>query len=192
MRSKFWAAAGAALVVAMAGAASAATITKTYSFAGTGFVGFYLNTPPPIDPLIGSVTVTFDPTQFATNETNGITVDSSNFSLGSAISFNYNPWSDQIIFGGANISTIAVGPGTDDFALDILHATSAAPQYHTAIYTRASTPGEVWAGPLSFRSAVPTVDAVPEPQTWALMLLGFGSAGVMLRRRRDLKAALPR
>lgn len=28
--------------------------------------------------------------------------------------------------------------------------------------------------------------AVPEPSTWALMILGFGSAGVALRRRRQL------
>jgi hypothetical protein len=26
--------------------------------------------------------------------------------------------------------------------------------------------------------------AVPEPSTWAMMLLGFGAAGVALRRRR--------
>jgi len=33
-----------------------------------------------------------------------------------------------------------------------------------------------------------TTDAVPEPATWALMLLGFGSAGAVLRRRH---AAIP-
>lgn len=35
--------------------------------------------------------------------------------------------------------------------------------------------------------AVPGV--VPEPTSWALMILGFGSAGAMLRRRRALVAA---
>jgi hypothetical protein len=30
---------------------------------------------------------------------------------------------------------------------------------------------------------------VPEPGTWALMILGFGGAGAMLRRQRRLAAA---
>jgi hypothetical protein len=34
-----------------------------------------------------------------------------------------------------------------------------------------------------------TVGIVPEPGTWALMILGFGSAGAMLRRRRALALA---
>lgn len=33
------------------------------------------------------------------------------------------------------------------------------------------------------------VGAVPEPGTWALMLLGFGAIGVSLRKRRSFKAA---
>lgn len=35
------------------------------------------------------------------------------------------------------------------------------------------------------------VAAVPEPSTWALMLLGFGSIGAAMRRQRRGKAALP-
>jgi hypothetical protein len=30
--------------------------------------------------------------------------------------------------------------------------------------------------------------AVPEPGTWALMILGFGGAGAVLRRRKTLAA----
>ena len=40
---------------------------------------------------------------------------------------------------------------------------------------------------LEFRTA--TSAAVPEPATWALLMLGFGSLGATLRRRRSLAAA---
>ncbi|MBX3484732.1 PEPxxWA-CTERM sorting domain-containing protein [Phenylobacterium sp.] len=33
------------------------------------------------------------------------------------------------------------------------------------------------------------IDGVPEPGTWALMILGFGAAGAMLRRQRKIAAA---
>jgi hypothetical protein len=38
----------------------------------------------------------------------------------------------------------------------------------------------------SFGYSVDTTGAIPEPASWALMLLGFGSLGVALRRRRGL------
>lgn len=42
-----------------------------------------------------------------------------------------------------------------------------------------------YGGNLTF---VPNVPGVPEPMTWALMLLGFGAVGFALRRRRDQTA----
>ena len=36
----------------------------------------------------------------------------------------------------------------------------------------------------AFQSAVPAQSAVPEPSTWATMLLGFGAIGFSVRRRR--------
>jgi PEP-CTERM motif len=39
-----------------------------------------------------------------------------------------------------------------------------------------------YAGTVSF---TPSVGAVPEPAAWALMIMGFGGAGAMLRRRRQ-------
>jgi len=41
----------------------------------------------------------------------------------------------------------------------------------------------------NFRIAGETTAPVPEPASWALMILGFGGAGAVLRRRRTLAAA---
>lgn len=42
---------------------------------------------------------------------------------------------------------------------------------------------------LQFGTFAATGGGVPEPASWALMILGFGAAGGMLRRRRELSAA---
>jgi hypothetical protein len=42
---------------------------------------------------------------------------------------------------------------------------------------------------ITFGSATPGTGAVPEPGTWAMMLLGFGAIGLAMRRRRT-RAAL--
>lgn len=39
------------------------------------------------------------------------------------------------------------------------------------------------------QSVVANVSAVPEPATWAMMLIGFAGLGMMSRRRRNLSAA---
>lgn len=46
----------------------------------------------------------------------------------------------------------------------------------------------ITAAPLVARGA--PVSGAPEPTTWALMLAGFGSAGVALRRRREASSAV--
>jgi hypothetical protein len=52
------------------------------------------------------------------------------------------------------------------------------------------TPGSTISGPVrigvSFDEKI--LDAVPEPATWALMIMGFGAAGAAIRRRRTLSA----
>jgi hypothetical protein len=39
--------------------------------------------------------------------------------------------------------------------------------------------------------ALSLTQSVPEPQTWAMMLLGFGAMGVAFRRRRRVTVTLP-
>lgn len=38
-------------------------------------------------------------------------------------------------------------------------------------------------------TAVPLAIPVPEPASWALMIVGFGGVGALMRRRRETRAA---
>jgi hypothetical protein len=48
------------------------------------------------------------------------------------------------------------------------------------------TPGG--APPISFLDGVSLMAAVPEPTSWALMIVGFGAVGATMRRRRTVAA----
>jgi hypothetical protein len=48
-------------------------------------------------------------------------------------------------------------------------------------------PAATFGGTVSF--VLSNAGGVPEPASWALMIVGFGSAGAMLRRRRSLAMA---
>jgi hypothetical protein len=47
-----------------------------------------------------------------------------------------------------------------------------------------------WVGARNLSTFTETVSAVPEPATWAMMIIGFGGAGVAIRRRRSSPHAL--
>jgi hypothetical protein len=51
-----------------------------------------------------------------------------------------------------------------------------------------STSDMIGVGHIRIDGAAPDLVAAPEPTTWALMIMGFGGAGAMLRRRRTAVA----
>lgn len=83
-------------------------------------------------------------------------------------------------FGGVNIAGFS-GYGALPFAKLTYAATATAPVSTLKLTFRD-------ARPTVFRLDDVSVTAVPEPATWALMLAGFGAAGVMRRRERDVAA----
>ena len=46
-----------------------------------------------------------------------------------------------------------------------------------------------WAIGSQYRNFAFRVDAVPEPATWAMMLIGFGAIGMAMRRRRTVRVS---
>lgn len=91
--------------------------------------------------------------------------------------------SSNELFGGDSLASFSHS-GNGSGSLDVLSAydTGAGTYSVTQRYTitAAAAAGD--------RSASPTITlataAVPEPATWALMIMGFGGAGAMLRQRR--------
>lgn len=83
----------------------------------------------------------------------------------------------DITFGGTTFSTgTSAGLGVPTF----IGFTSNAPVTSILVSAQAGARGDVNLDTFTFGSAIA---AVPEPATWALMILGFGAIGGSMRRR---------
>jgi len=177
---RFWCGLAAAAVVGLTGvAAEAATISRTYAFTMTDFTG--INSPAPVDTVSGSFTVTFDPSVAVYDQTEGLTVHSLSLPVGGTFAFSFTPFG--MLSFGAILHPVfdevaGMTWGTNDFYVGFFQPLNDTPIAPTMGYTRAGIQD-------SWGTQTGTVyghAAVPEPATWALMILGFGAAGAALRR----------
>jgi subtilisin-like proprotein convertase family protein len=117
---------------------------------------------------------------------NGVTVFLTDENGGSADAFGDYGFDDAAV---TSVGSIGAGPGTYSplQALAAFNGMSAAGDWVLRIYDDAGAD----AGNLGGWSLSLTGSAVPEPATWAMMIIGFGAAGSMVRasRRRGVAAA---
>jgi hypothetical protein len=182
-------------------AADAALVHDLVTFTASGFTSAF-GEPVPTDPVTGSFTITFDPTQTYVDQTVGITLNSLNISLGSTLAFDYSPTAnshgdaDELVVGGlqAGADSVFLSPTVfDDFYLHIF-AYSSTPTFQQLGYTTSSATADSnyfftdlpnsGAGSVT---VTPITGTAPEPATWAMMLAGFASLG-FLGYRRSVKA----
>lgn len=186
-----------------AGAANAALVHDLVTFTASGFTSAF-SQPVPTDPVTGSFTITFDPTQTYVDQTVGITLDSLNISLGSALAFDYSPTgnsdgdADELVVGGLEdgADSVFLSPTVfDDFYLHILTYNSTPTFQQVGYTTSSSTPNSNYfftdlpnsgAGSVT---VTPITGSTPEPATWAMILAGFAGLG-FLGYRRTVKARL--
>jgi hypothetical protein len=147
--------------------------------------------PPPVDPVVGNFTITFDPSVAVTNSTSGITLNSLNIALGSALSYSYDPAAGgfpagTLRVGGAasGSDTITFNPSTNDFWLFINDFTGTA-AFQQVGYTQTSVSNNNLFFTLN-QTGSADVTIVPEPASASLLVTGLTAlvAGVIWRRRR--------
>ncbi|RYG85139.1 MAG: hypothetical protein EON59_12835 [Alphaproteobacteria bacterium] len=152
----------------------------------TSRIDFSLAFAGPINPLVGSFTLTYDNTANVSDTTNGLVVNSLNLSVPSTIAFshNYDPNTGQenFIIGGSVLGVGGTALEENDFAVGIISNASGTRVNGGAVY---SFSGNYYFTSANFQPVVitPVASAVPEPACWALMIGGMGLAGGMMRRR---------
>lgn len=156
-------------VLTLAQPASAAVVTRTYSFTAESASG--------AGPVTGSVTVRFDPAVTALDRP-GVVVNSASLPYRAPVSFSYQSAQDTLAVVSADYAP--AGRSGQGFALTIRNASSEGPLGGTLSYAPA-------AGSNLLTRAVavtPTTPSarLPDPATWAMLVLGFGGIGWLARR----------
>lgn len=187
-----------AAACAIASPASAAELMLSFYATDFSADGGMPYTPPDNDisaQFTVDLDLSLDQEQRGTISAGTIDVDGVTF-LNNEISFIYNPG-----FGGA-LSIFATGAGKSfrdwDFSVGSMVASIraglAAPSYfgygtlpNQAGFTGRWSSGSSETTFISYNGSLP---AVPEPASWALMILGFGAVGGAMRRRQRVPFAL--
>jgi opacity protein-like surface antigen len=153
--------------------ANAAVVTETISFNGPVTVNTSTD-PVPVSPVIGSFTIMLDLSlDYAVPTTVGLTVNNLNIPYDTPVSFVYFHNIQAFDIGTVHSGVFS---GTNNFQLTTTFQANAA-----LTYSETSTPNSAFIA-TSRIDPVITAD-VPEPSTWAMMILGFAGVGFMTYRR---------
>ncbi|WP_240047668.1 PEPxxWA-CTERM sorting domain-containing protein [Sphingomonas panacisoli] len=187
-----------AMLVAAIGAAclSVPSWAADYSvkFTATNFRQSYdpsLNVPPPVSPVTFDALLHIDLSGNTDPTTNGLTVNSFNLPYG--VEYAYDRASDTLIFG-TQIDVDAGGnyyiqPAPSSWFVAIGGALIGSPvAFNFVQMVVQTTPGNPYTYSTTdvtfdiVRLDAPANSPVPEPATWAMMIVGFGAIGGLLRR----------
>ena len=162
-----------ALSAGAAKTANASTITETINFTANSFPA-----GAPVNPVIGSFTITFDPTVTVVGAATTITINSVNISPGAFAPFFFYNKSFQgglltVCSSGPVNNSCAVPPGTNGFDIQ-LHNLQSSPTFDILSYATSSVTNKIFQsgnGAFGRGSAV-----VVTPLPGALPLFASGAA----------------
>jgi hypothetical protein len=166
----------ACLLVVATSVSHASVVTQSYTFSFSGFGAKGAPETAPVDPWTGSFTVTYDPSVFGV--TGSLDAFSSNLgpTYGTFVFLNSSGVGGLIIGDNCNSLFCSASSGS-------LQAFLVVPQVFAA-YSTATNLFESSTGGATLASAV------PEPSTWAMMILGFAGVGFMAYRRKSKPALM--
>lgn len=168
-------------IVATAGAANAAIITRSLEVTASGFSSS--ENPGamiPYDNAAVSFSVTFDNNADIETSTDGLTIFSNSFPYD--VSYSYRRDIDYLTVGTfPGPGVCGVPPGEDVFCFFLFDISTESP-------TSFSSGFNYQVDDVFFRSETVQVSnfaaGVPEPATWAFMIFGFGAIGGAMRLQR--------
>lgn len=165
----------------LAAPAAAATVTRTFDVTVVDFQAYFTALPTPVDPMLASFTLTYDPDVALENTTDGLVVHGLNVAYDGYLAISYDPGPGAFRLGaitgvGDDVSTFHSG-----FGEVYLTFSESVPLGVAGSYQLANDTG-FWISETG--SVEATTAAVPEPATWGLMVLGFAACGAGLRTRR--------
>lgn len=165
------------LLLGCLGSAEATPITKTVDFTASGFIPdfpFPSLIDPPVNPVTGSFTLTFDPSVLTLGDTTHITTNSLNINVPGVV-FDYFPLFDTLVIGGLPLGAVGIVPYSDDFML-VLAGFVHGSGWNEFLYSQR--------GKTVFLATSVETSPVPLPQTWFLLVSGLGVLALLAWRGR--------
>lgn len=148
--------------------ARAALITRTFTFSASGD-----GVPWPVDPAVGSVTITWNNDVDTSDATTGIVINALNLPLASPLGFSYVAATDEMAIGGMDGGVGLLSSFVDDLSIVFTQA-SGSPQSGDLFFSSAGSPSIFHA----------SLDAIEIAEPVSLALLGGALLGMALVRRR--------
>jgi hypothetical protein len=175
-----------AVFATMSFGAHAATIERSFDVTASDFfLSSGSSTPPPIDPVTLNFTLTWDPSVSVTSaSTAGFTINAFNLpNPPYSLAYTYDSSTANLVVATfPKVDGCSVGDTA--FCVVINDAAGATPFANGA--TQAISFTGLWdSNTVAVTASSP---AVPEPSTWAMMLIGFGGVGWLAQRHRSAAA----
>lgn len=176
--------AAALMMLAVPTSANAAEIFRSITLVGTNFEPFRNAAPAEIfDPLTISFSVRFDNSLDISNSTEGLTVFAN--TAGGPLQYAYNPITDLFAIGTDPSTRNERNPGRIGCSLPSGSTCAFIGNFSTTPEALRMIQSPESVGSYFTEDIQLTVGgAVPEPATWAFMILGFGLIGASMRKSR--------